>query len=134
MTNDQLTNLLNKIQAEVTGLLAVYLFGSSAAESPCPGSDIDLSLLASQPLSPLDCWNLSQALAVLAGRDVDLVDLRTASTVMRAQIVAHGRRIYCADEQLCTEFEDYVYSAYARLNEERREILEDIERRGTVYG
>ena len=58
----------------------MYLVGSSAAESQSPGRDIDLALLTSEPLSPLDCWSLSQAQALLAGRDVDLVDLGTVST------------------------------------------------------
>ena len=30
--------------------------------------------------------------------------------------------------------EAYVYSSYARLNEERREILKDVHERGLVYG
>lgn len=32
------------------------------------------------------------------------------------------------------EFEMYAYSDYARLNEERREILKYIAKRGFVYG
>ncbi len=31
-------------------------------------------------------------------------------------------------------FETYVFSSYARLNEERREILETVQQRGRVYG
>jgi len=34
----------------------------------------------------------------------------------------------------CGEFEDRVYSDYARLNEERRHILGDIRERGCIYG
>jgi len=28
----------------------------------------------------------------------------------------------------------YAYSTYARLNEERRELLKDIKERGLIYG
>lgn len=71
---------------------------------------------------------------MLAGRDVDLVDLRAASTVLRARVIAEGERLFCAAESLCAEFEDVAFSAYARLNEERRAILQDIQQRGSVYG
>lgn len=56
----------------------------------------------------------------MAGREVDVVDLASASTVMRAQVISGGKHIYCTNETACKTFEDYVYSSYARLNEERR--------------
>jgi len=65
---------------------------------------------------------------------VDLIDLRSASTVMRAQVVSTGERLFCANEPACGEFEDRVYSDYARLNEERHHILNDIKARGRIYG
>ncbi|CAN5730634.1 hypothetical protein BH20ACT11_BH20ACT11_16830 [soil metagenome] len=82
----------------------------------------------------MELWCAAQELASRAGRDVDVVDLARASTVMRAQVVHEGERLYCADGTACDTFEDYVYSSYARLNEERREILRDILSRGRVYG
>lgn len=65
---------------------------------------------------------------------MDLVDLTAASTVTRARVIAYGERLYCSDESACEAFEDFVYSAYVRLQEERREIVEDIRRQGSVYG
>jgi hypothetical protein len=53
---------------------------------------------------------------------------------MRAQIVANGERLFCRDLRRCEQFEGWVFSDYARLNEERRGILEDIRQRGTVCG
>ena len=65
---------------------------------------------------------------------MDQVDLRSASTVMRAQVISTGERLYCANEPYCGEFEDRVYSEYAHLNEERQHILNDIRERGRIYG
>jgi len=126
--------LVNKIRAALPGVVAVYLFGSSAAGEDGAQSDIDLAILNRSPISSVACWDLAQDLASEAGRDVDVVDLRAASTVMRAQTIANGHRLYCANERECTEFEDYVFSAYARFNEGWRGILQDIRRRGSVYG
>ncbi|RNC68889.1 MAG: nucleotidyltransferase domain-containing protein [Desulfuromonadales bacterium] len=113
---------------------AIYRFGSWGTDMQRPDSDIDLAVLPLQPLDPVYRWELAQTLASQAGRDVDLVDLLRASTVLRMQVVAHGERLYCADETETEQFEDVVFSSYARLNEERREILADVRHRGNIYG
>jgi len=113
---------------------AFYRFGSWGTAMQRPDSDIDLAILPSRPLDSVRRWELAQALASLAGRDVDLVDLLRASTVLRMQVVAHGERLYSADETEVEQFEDMVFSSYARLNEERREILADVRKRGSIYG
>jgi predicted nucleotidyltransferase len=129
-----LTALVGRLRKEFPELLSVYRFGSFGTEYERPHSDLDLAVYAGRPLPAVKLWRVAQELAADAGRDVDLVDLAAASTVMRVQIIHGGERIYCADEVACETFEDYVYSSYARLNEERRGILEDILRRGNVYG
>lgn len=128
------TRIIHTLLDSLPGVVAIYRFGSWDTPQARSDSDIDLAVLPEQPLSNLDRWELSQKLAQIASRDVDLVDLRSASTVMKLQIVAHGERIYCADETAASLFETTVYSGYARLNEERREILADIRDRGNVYG
>ena len=129
-----LHRLVLQLQKDIPGLFAVYRFGSWGTTAERADSDIDLAVLATIPLESVRRWELAQQLAVIAGRNVDLVELSAASTVMRAQAVAQGERVFCADETRCSEFEDFVYSDYARLNEERRAILDDIRERGSVYG
>ena len=129
-----LDRLVEHIRRELPGAIAVYLFGTWGSPHQRKDSDIDLAVLPKTPLDAVACWELAQQLAAEAGKDVDLVNLRTASTVLRAQIIAGGERLHCTDENRCSEFEDFVFSDYARLNEERRGILEDIQRRGSVYG
>ena len=132
---------MNKLQSQIVeillnslpGVLAVYRFGSWGTPQERRESDIDLAVLPLQPLPPLVRWETAQKLAQMLSRDVDLVDLRAASTVMRSQVIAQGERLYCRDEAAVGLFETTVFSAYARLNEERREILADIRARGSVY-
>ena len=118
----------------VPGLLTIYRFGSHGTDQERIDSDIDLAILATQPVGSVQRWELAQQLAGLFGRDVDLVDLGASSAVLRAQVVLHGERLYCTDQARCGAFEDFAYTDYARLNEERREILADIRERGSVYG
>jgi predicted nucleotidyltransferase len=125
--------LIEGVRSEMPSVVAIYLFGSAAAGELRTDSDIDLAVLPAAPAPTAQLWSLAQGLEVSAGRDVDLIDLLSASTVMCAQVISKGKRLYCANELLCSNFEDRVYADYARLNEERRHILDDIRERGRIY-
>lgn len=112
----------------------VYVFGSEVSGDVHAESDLDLAILMEKTLEPEKLWDIAQEIAIHIGRDVDLLDLRAASTVMRMQVVGKGTKIACFDEPACEIFEDFVFSDYARLNEERAEILKDIGRQGVIYG
>ena len=126
--------IIKTILHRLPDVQAVYRFGSWETQYERSDSDIDLAILPIAPRSSMERWELAQELASALNRDVDLVDLLQASTVMRAQVIAHGDRLYCCDETVCATFEVYVFSAYARLNEERSAILDRIHHRGRVYG
>jgi hypothetical protein len=68
------------------------------------------------------------------GADIDLVDLSVASPVLAIQVVARGELLHEGDPAARGAYEDLVFSAYARLNEERRGILDRIAAEGSVYG
>lgn len=122
------------LEREVPGLIAVYRFGSSARGDDRPDSDVDLALLAREPLSNRRRWDLQLRLEESLRRLVDLVDLHEAPTVLRMQVISTGIPLVVLDEDERTRFEDLTFSMYARLNEERRDILEQIRRDGTVHG
>ena len=127
-----------RLRESVTGLRVVYRFGSHATEAERADSDLDLAVLTDPPLDP-DArmhlrWTVAERVAALVRRDVDLVDLGSASTVFRAHVVTSGERLWCADVAEAERFEMYALSAYARLNEERAGILRDIHARGRIRG
>lgn len=126
--------LIEFVQQTIPDLIALYRFGSQANGNTRPESDVDLAVLARHPIPALRRFELAQELAAQLHRDVDLVDLRTASTVMRMQVISTGECLDTSDESARREFEMYAYSDYARLNEERREILKRISASGLVYG
>lgn len=128
---EQLIRALRELLPEC---VAIYRFGTWGTADERPDSDIDLAVLPAAPIDPVRRWELAQKLASLAGRDVDLVDLLRASTVLCMQVVAHGERLYSVDDNIVAQFEDGVFSSYARLNEERRHILADVRQRGNIYG
>jgi len=131
---DRSADIIRLVCKELPEVIAIYSFGSWDTPHVRPDSDIDLAVLLQNPVDRVHLWNVAQNLAREMGKDVDLIDLLQASTVMQMQVISSGKRLYCREHTGCERFEDYVYVAYARLNEERRGILEDIKQRGTVYG
>ena len=113
---------------------AVILFGSYGTGRVHSGSDIDIAFLGDKKLDSYEVFMLAQVLACRVGKDVDLIDLQAASTVMRAQIISRGKILYCRDHGRRAEFFIRALKEYALLNEERETVLRSIERRGSIYG
>lgn len=126
--------LIEYVRRAIPDLIALYRFGSQAKGEARQSSDVDLAVLARDPIPNPRRFELAQELAVQLHRDVDLVDLRTASAVMRMQVISTGECLEAQDDPERREFEMYAFSDYARLNEERRNIVKDIKNRGLIYG
>lgn len=112
----------------------MVLFGSVLTDQMRPDSDVDIAFYGAKKLTDYELFMLTQELASLLGRDVDLVNLDKVSTVFQAQIIGKGRLIYDKNKSLRQQFFMLTLKKYARLNEERKEILERIGERGMVYG
>lgn len=128
-----LNAILNKLKLAIPGLSAVYLFGSQSNGEQGPESDLDLAVLADTPPDTVKLWELAGELATSAGCTVDLLDLRSASTVMQYRIVTTGRRLWLRDSGPVM-YESFILSQKTALDEARAGVLNDIRRTGTVYG
>ena len=127
------TAILACIQQRVAGLLALYAFGSQVQGSAGPESDLDLAVLVAGYADPLTLFSLASELSELAGCPVDLLDLRAASTVMQYQVITTGERWWSRDIQAAL-FETAILSEKTALDSTRAGLLDDIQRRGSVYG
>jgi len=126
--------IVRLIREAVPDTVAIYRFGSSAGAGLRPESDVDIALLGRRPLDAVERFDLQERLASALRRDVDLVDLRGVSTVMRMQVVSRGMLIFEGDRGQRQVFETHVFSSYARLNEERRALLDQIRSEGSIHG
>ncbi|HEY8961476.1 MAG TPA: nucleotidyltransferase domain-containing protein [Luteolibacter sp.] len=103
--------------------VAIYLFGSMATGSARANSDVDLAFIPAEPVDALACFHRAQELAELFGREVDLVDLTKASTVLAKEVLRTGWLLEETDRNARQEFEMRTLADYARLNEERQPVL-----------
>jgi predicted nucleotidyltransferase len=101
----------------------IYVFGSHGTEAQHPHSDLDLAFLPKSSVDAYRVFEMANELANALGIEVDLVDLSKASTVMRKEVLRTGQAIEVRDQNAMHEFEMRTLSDYARLNEERHEVL-----------
>jgi len=118
---------------ERVGAYLVVLFGSYAKGQVRLDSDIDIAFAGDTAITEYELFLLAQELAAMLGREVDLLDLDRLSTVMKAQIVANCKVIFCADELKRQYLFMRALRDYANLGEERAVVLDSIAKRGTVY-
>jgi predicted nucleotidyltransferase len=112
--------------------LAIHAFGSQVQGNANAKSDLDLAVLVAGYADPLALWDVSGQLADVAGCQVDLLDLRAASTVMQYQVITTGRRLWSAGLQ-ADLFECFVLSEKTALDEARAPLLADIAATGRIY-
>ena len=108
----------------------IIVFGSLIKGTAHAESDLDIAFMSERQHSAYEVFLVAQHLVLQLGCEVDLVDLKSASTVMRAQVVSSGQVIYCMDETRRQLVFMRWLKEYALLNEERKCILERVKRQG----
>ncbi|MBQ1784139.1 MAG: nucleotidyltransferase domain-containing protein [Gammaproteobacteria bacterium] len=126
-------HLIQMVQNKVPKLLALYAFGSRISGTAGAHSDLDLAVLVAGYAEPLALFELAGELAEVAGSEVDLLDLRAASTVMQYQIITRGERWWAKDSQAAL-FEAAMLSEKTALETARAGLMADIQQRGRIYG
>ncbi|MBT3726086.1 MAG: nucleotidyltransferase domain-containing protein [Gammaproteobacteria bacterium] len=126
--------IIETITTKLSGIQAIYRYGSAGSIYERPESDIDIAILAAHIVPYYKIINLASTLMGATGRDIDLQDMQKLPVTLRVQIVLQGERIYCADRVAAETYDSHTLSEYVRLNEERHLILKDIQQRERIYG
>jgi predicted nucleotidyltransferase len=126
--------LVDTLHQKLPHLLGVYLFGSQAQENASPTSDVDVAILAENRVPIVTLWEIAKDLERTAtDRDVDLVDLRGASTVFQHQIITTGICLWSAGLP-ATLYEIFILREKMDFDAARQGLLADIAKEGTIYG
>ena len=114
----------------------IYLFGSHAAGTAWPTSDVDVAVLLpedeAESAGSLALGAAHVALEEALGCDVDLLNARLVSTVMQKELI-YGDLLYRGDSYAVGVFEMETLSDYQRLNEERQEIVTAFVKTGRAW-
>lgn len=124
---------LEILRRETPNLAAIYLFGSAVDGSLRADSDIDLAIYAGQRIDRHEVLRLQESVAKALGRDVDLVDLVAASTILQVQAIGEGQLVDVLNPDAAAQFELRVLRDYQELKARRAELEADVVERGRVY-
>ena len=113
---------------------ALYVYGSFARGDESSTSDIDLALLLPAEERIDDPLSVISAVSARIHREVDLVDMRKVSDVLRREVLAEGRTLYVSHPGMVLEWEGTAISRYQRYREEVRDLLENFQSTGVGYG
>ncbi len=138
MTNHSLTPeaetmVCTELQKAFPNALSIYAFGSRIQGTANAQSDLDLAVLVAGYADPLQLFEMANQLADQLGYEIDLLDLRAASTVMQHQVITTGRRLWAKDVQ-ADLFDVFVLNEKLALDELRAEQLNEIRETGRIYG
>jgi len=106
---DALANLL----AEDPRVLLATIFGSAREGTVRPGSDVDIAVLLSPALTPLEFYAFYVAMTAKLRTipELDLIDLNHAGTVLAFEALC-GRRLVVRDHEAVAGFSSRVAREY----------------------
>ncbi len=80
------------------------LFGSSVTRGLENARDLDVAVAFMRSVSLMEQCRLGEHLEKVAGREIDLVDLDSASTLLRAEVARHGVFLWARDRRDLVDF------------------------------
>jgi uncharacterized protein len=97
-----MVNTLAKLFESHSTISVALLFGSCATGTQTFDSDIDVAVLAENPISSEYKIKLVEELATATGRAIDLIDLRTAGQPLLGQILKNAIRLKGIDSDMAS--------------------------------
>lgn len=131
----EIDQIIQIITERIPSVQAIYLFGSQVAGMNSADSDVDIAFFTpfEYKSDPVLIFRVKQELELALGKDVDLIHLNQASMVFQFEITTTAAHLYVKDASLILQYETLVLSMYQRLQEERKDILDQIISSGEVY-
>ena len=132
-SNQLVNRATNALLAALPDVVAIYVFGSAATGDFSEGSDLDLAVLGPRPYDGQRLYDVARSLEASLDVDVDLVDLITAPTLLKFEVIARGRNVYCADRDAALDFEGRSLTEYGDYQFRVAPMLEAVRETGRAY-
>jgi len=125
---DKTTTSIQKLLQKCPEIQLAIIYGSAAENRQTPESDLDLGVAGKKPLTAELKMKLTEDIALISERPVDLVDLQKTHGTLLKQILTKGTLILKKDTTLYGDtikrmlFEDADFMPYYnRILKERRD-------------
>ncbi len=125
--------IINTIKATIPDVMAIYLFGSMASGNFTNDSDIDIAVLTHKEIEKQTLTTAKNQLSQTLNRDIDLIDLVSASTVFQYEILTSAKRIFEISKDQVDPIEIKMMALYLDFQEMRQDLVDHIQKRGSVY-
>jgi len=112
---DDCERLLRTVLSRRRDVRFALLFGSAVARGIDAARDLDLAVAFDSPPSLLDLGRLATDLEQAVGKEVDVVELEGATTLLRWEVLRSGRLLVAADPAALQEFRARVPLEYLDL-------------------
>ena len=109
----------------------IYIFGSISRGELREESDIDIAIVGD--LSFSDKLDFICDLEKKLKKKIDLIDFNRSNLNFQAEIITNGKLIYCLDEEKNDLLEYKILSKYLVFEEDRKIVLDEIYKRGSVF-
>jgi predicted nucleotidyltransferase len=122
VNDEEMIRALIETLAEQEDVLAAYLFGSYAARTARPDSDVDVAVLLSGIDSEARFFRrlrLIDTLSTACGREADAIVLQDAPPILQHQVLKNGQMIFERDRRARVAFEVLAGKIYADLEPQR---------------
>lgn len=106
------------------GMRLAILFGSHASGKVHRQSDIDLAFLYDRPVDIVALTN--RVIRLLHLNNIDVVDLRRASPLMKFSVIKNGTPLYEKEEGMLTDFYSLAFRMYVdakKLRDAQKETI-----------
>ena len=105
----------------------IYIFGSYAKGEQNNDSDVDIAFYSLIKHDSYDIFLLAQEISLQLGKEVDLIQINFSTTVFQKEVIENSILIYEKNKIQREKFENLVLKKYLKLNEERKEIIDNYE-------
>lgn len=125
MLDEKIIRKMTDILEKDSRLCAAFLHGSYAKGNARKDSDVDIAILPFNTIeiSNKDRLDMHTELALGLRKDIDLGVLSELNLVYAKEVIEHGILLFSKDQYYTDTMIMLFLSQYARLNEERKEVL-----------
>jgi predicted nucleotidyltransferase len=104
VTTEDIVARMRAALAREPNVRFALLFGSAARRGPEHARDLDVAVAFGRSTSLFELGRVEGALEAAVGREVDLVDLADASTLLRWEVAREGKVICSSDRPALVTF------------------------------